>query len=363
MTLQITSVRKRFGRTTALDGLTLEVADGEFVVVLGPSGSGKTTLLRILAGLEKPDEGQVTLGDENFLNLDSRRRRVGLVFQHYALFQHMTVARNVAFPLTVRPAGRRPAPAAIRIRVEQLLALARIDDLAERYPSQLSGGQRQRVAVARALASEPQLLLLDEPFGALDARVRKELRAELRRIHNLTAVTTLLVTHDQEEAAALADRMAVMNRGRIEQVASSRELELEPASPFVFEFLGDTNRLPCEIVAGVARMEGFSVPVGAAFGDGRGAALFRPYDTVLDPDAKAQGMAVRVAAIDSRGGMRLAECRAPDGRVFIATVAESLAWTLEVGQVVRMRASRIVVDVRRPRGFPASSVAASPGNG
>ncbi len=248
MTLAITNISKKFGRFPALDGVSLEVQDGEFLALLGPSGSGKTTLLRVLAGLETPDRGEVSLAGEDFLALGARERRVGLVFQHYALFQHMTVAANIAFGLRVRPAAQRPSRGAIAARVDGLLALARIEGLGGRYPAQLSGGQRQRVAVARALAVEPRLLLLDEPFGALDTRVRKELRGELRRIHGAAGVTTILVTHDQHEAIALADRVAVMNEGRIEQVGAPHELAAEPASPFVSEFLDD-ERLPPRVVA------------------------------------------------------------------------------------------------------------------
>ena len=228
MPLTVDGIFKQFGRFPALVGVSLEARDGEFLTLLGPSGSGKTTLLRVLAGLDKPDHGRVYLDGTDFLAQSARERRIGLVFQQYALFRHMTVAKNIAFGLEVRPRATRPTRAAIKARVEELLALARIEGLGGRYPAQLSGGQRQRVAVARALAVEPQLLLLDEPFGALDTKVRKELRAELRRIHDAAGVTTILVTHDQEEAMALADRVVLMNKGRIEQIGtSSRREELE----------------------------------------------------------------------------------------------------------------------------------------
>ena len=241
MSLVIDRLVKQKGPQRVLDGVSLETRDGEFLALLGPSGSGKTTLLRILAGLEAPDSGAVSLDGEDFLKLTPRQRRVGFVFQHFALFRHMSVEANVAFGLEVRPRAERPPKAEIDRRVMALLRLTRIEALATRHPSQISGGERQRVAVARALAVEPQLLLLDEPFGALDARVRAELRGELRRIHDETGITTLLVTHDQDEAMTLADRVAVMNEGRIEQVGTPAELVSAPASAFVADFLNDAQ--------------------------------------------------------------------------------------------------------------------------
>ncbi len=304
MTLTIDGVYKQFGRFPALTGISLEVRDGEFLSLLGPSGSGKTTLLRVLAGLDKPDHGCVFLDGVDFLALTARERRIGLVFQHYALFRHMTAARNIAFGLEVRPRASRPSRAEIAARVVQLLALALIEGLGPRDAAQLSGGQRQRVAVARALAVEPRLLLLDEPFGALDSKVRKELRGELRRIHDATGVTTILVTHDQEEAMALADRVVLMNHGRIEQIGAPAELDAAPASPFVFTFLGETNRLPCEVVAGVACFEGFTAPVICPIRptDGPAVALFRPEDTRLDAwRARRRPARARVSDIRGRG--------------------------------------------------------------
>ena len=239
MTLTIEAVHKRYGRALALDGASLCVRDGEFLALLGPSGGGKTSLLRVLAGLDRPDRGRVTLDGVDLLTLSVQARRVGFVFQHYALFAHMTVAKNIAFGLEVRPGPSRPPQKVIAARVAQLLALTQIEDLGGRYPNQLSGGQRQRVAVARALAVEPRLLLLDEPFGALDSQVRRQLRRELRRIHDATGVTTILVTHDQDEALSVADRVAVMHQGRIEQVATPGLLKAAPASAFVESFLAD----------------------------------------------------------------------------------------------------------------------------
>jgi sulfate transport system ATP-binding protein len=237
MSLVIDSVTKKFDRFAALNGASLTAPQGAFVALLGPSGSGKTTLLRILGGLEQADSGNVRFADLNWLDMPARERKAGFVFQQYALFKHMTVAKNIAFGLEVRPRGERPARAEIKRRVEELLDLVQLNDLGTRYPSQLSGGQRQRVALARALAIEPRMLLLDEPFGALDAKVRKELRVWLRHIHDKAGVTSIFVTHDQEEAFAVADLVAVMNKGRIEQVGAPADVRRDPRTPFVSEFL------------------------------------------------------------------------------------------------------------------------------
>ena len=237
MSLIIDSITKRFGRFPALNGASLTAPQGAFVSLLGPSGSGKTTLLRILGGLEAADGGSVRFADLNWLDMPARERNAGFVFQQYALFRHMTVAENIAFGLKVRPRATRPSGAEIKKRVAELLHLIQLEDMGKRYPSQLSGGQRQRVALARALAIEPRMLLLDEPFGALDAKVRKELRAWLRTIHDHAGVTTVFVTHDQEEAFAIADLVAVMNKGRIEQVGTPADVRRDPRSAFVSEFL------------------------------------------------------------------------------------------------------------------------------
>jgi sulfate transport system ATP-binding protein len=344
MALIIESVVKQFGRFPALNGVSLEAEDGEFLALLGPSGSGKTTLLRVLAGLERPDQGRVLFEDQDFLALPARERRVGLVFQQYALFRHMSVAKNIAFGLSVRPARARPSPAAIKARVEELIGLVQIEGLGDRYPAQLSGGQRQRVAVARALAVEPHLLLLDEPFGALDAKVRKELRGELRRIHDATGVTTVLVTHDQEEAMALADRVVLMNKGRIEQIGTPDALDQAPATPFAFSFLGECNRLACEVSGGIARAEGFAAPtMGQVDREGRGVALFRPHDTRLHPNG-GQGLPVRVVKVSGRGAARLIECQALSGERFSAELAEPFAAQFQPGQRVRLTAERVMVD-------------------
>src|SRR5471032_2080712 len=241
MTIEVRNIVKKFGAFTALDNVDLKVDDGELLALLGPSGSGKTTLLRIIAGLDWPDAGEVSFDGENALERGAGERHVGFVFQHYALFRHMTVFENVAFGLRVQPRAVRKSEADIRKRVKDLLDLVQLDWLSDRYPSQLSGGQRQRIALARALAIEPRILLLDEPFGALDAKVRKELRRWLRQLHDEIHITTLFVTHDQEEALEVSDRVAILRAGRIEQIGTPEEIYDHPASPFVYDFLGNVN--------------------------------------------------------------------------------------------------------------------------
>ena len=241
MSIEVKNLVKRFGQTTVCDHLNLHIPSGQLVALLGPSGSGKTSLLRIIAGLEVPDGGAVYFNGEDTTHVAVRERNVGFVFQHYALFGHMTIFENVAFGLRVRPKETRPSEDAIRAKVTELLKLVQLDWIADRYPHQLSGGQRQRIALARALAVEPKVLLLDEPFGALDAKVRKELRRWLRRLHDEMHITSVFVTHDQEEAMEVADRIVVMNQGRIEQEGPPDEVYDHPATPFVLQFLGDVN--------------------------------------------------------------------------------------------------------------------------
>lgn len=242
MSIQVKNIEKHFGGFHALNNISLDFPEGQLVALLGPSGCGKTTLLRIIAGLEQADGGQVILEGSDATKTHVRERQVGFVFQHYALFRHMTVFENVAFGLRVRPRSTRPSDAEISQRVHQLLELVQLDFLSDRYPSQLSGGQRQRIALARALAVEPRVLLLDEPFGALDAKVRKELRRWLRHLHDELHITSIFVTHDQEEALEVADKIVVMNKGNIEQIGSPREVYQQPQTPFVFDFLGQANR-------------------------------------------------------------------------------------------------------------------------
>jgi len=241
MSIEASHIRKSYGAFGALNDVSLRIERGELVALLGPSGSGKTTLLRIIAGLETPDSGTIHLNDEDATNASASQRQVGFVFQHYALFRHLTVFENIAFGLRLRRRATRPSEERIRARVGELLQLIQLDWLGDRYPNQLSGGQRQRVALARALAVEPRVLLLDEPFGALDAKVRKELRRWLRRLHDELHIASVFVTHDQEEALEVADRVAIMNRGRIEQVGTPLDVYDNPANSFVYQFIGDVN--------------------------------------------------------------------------------------------------------------------------
>lgn len=259
MSISIEHVSKHFGRFQVLKDVNFDIGGGELLALLGPSGSGKTTLLRIIAGLESPDEGMILHEGRNITRESARQRNMGFVFQHFALFRHMTVFENVAFGLRVR---RRPTKE-VRSRVDELLSLVRLESLAHRYPSQLSGGQRQRVALARALASEPRVLLLDEPFGALDAKVRQELRRWLRRIHVETHVTSVFVTHDQDEAFEVADRVVVMNHGRIEQVGSPHEIVEHPANAFVLDFIGNVNVFKGSVALGRAEAQSITFDVPA----------------------------------------------------------------------------------------------------
>ncbi len=283
MAIEVRNISKSFGRFSALRDVTLEVKDGELLALLGPSGSGKTTLLRIIAGLESPDSdpaGTVLFEGQDVTSQHAGERRVGFVFQHYALFRNMTVFENIAFGLRVRPRSRRPSKEHIRDRVRELLKLIHLEGMADRYPSQLSGGQRQRVALARALAIEPKVLLLDEPFGALDAKVRQGLRRWLRRLHDEVHVTSLLVTHDQDEALEVADRVVIMNQGRIEQAGTPEEVFHHPASEFVMDFIGGVNLFHGRIDKGKAVFGSLVFDHSKSAGpDGQSARLFvRPYD-------------------------------------------------------------------------------------
>jgi sulfate transport system ATP-binding protein len=283
MSLQAIGITKTFDAFTALKDVSLTVENGEFMALLGPSGSGKTTLLRIMAGLDTQDSGEIRFDQQDVTGRSLRDRKVGFVFQHYALFRHMTVAENVGFGLKVRPKETRPAPPEIVRRVDELLHLVQLEHLGDRFPSQLSGGQRQRVALARALAIEPSVLLLDEPFGALDAKVRKELRRWLRRLHDEMHLTSIFVTHDQEEALELADRVAVMSDGRIEQVGTPDDVYHRPQTAFVYEFMGNVNRFDCRIQEGQAKI-GPLVVSAPGFSEARdlpGLAYVRPHDITL----------------------------------------------------------------------------------
>jgi sulfate/thiosulfate transport system ATP-binding protein len=285
MSIEVRNLRKTFGSFVALDNVSLDVPGGELVALLGPSGSGKTTLLRIIAGLEPADQGTIHFQGENATDQPVRERQVGFVFQHYALFRHMSVFENIAFGLRVRPRRVRPSEAEIRDTVMGLLRLVQLEVLADRRPSELSGGQRQRVALARALAVKPKVLLLDEPFGALDAKVRKELRRWLRRLHEEVHVTSVFVTHDQEEALEVSDRVVIMNEGRIEQNGTPEEVYERPATPFVYGFLGDVNLFHGRIHQGRVNIgeNELDAPEWADAQNQAGLAYVRTYDVELAP--------------------------------------------------------------------------------
>jgi sulfate transport system ATP-binding protein len=337
MSIEAHGIRKKFGSYTALDGVDLNVPQGKLVALLGPSGSGKTTLLRIIAGLEFPDEGsgRVLFHGDDVTDVPAGKRKVGFVFQHYALFRHMSVLENVAFGLRVRRRRDRPSNSAIIERAHRLLELVQLDGLAGRFPSQLSGGERQRVALARALAVEPKVLLLDEPFGALDARVRKDLRRWLRKFHDEIQLTTIFVTHDQEEALEIADEVVIMNKAHVEQVGTPQQVYDKPASPFVYQFLGNVNVLKAPALAGSLRR----VVPGDANPDGQ--IYVRPHDIELRPhDSSSQGLSAIVRHIHAAG---------PHARILIEQVqsrehveveisrAELAELDLKANDLVRMR--------------------------
>ncbi|WP_108658689.1 sulfate ABC transporter ATP-binding protein [Acuticoccus kandeliae] len=285
MDIRIQNIRKEFDRFPALHDVSLAIRSGELIALLGPSGSGKTTLLRLIAGLERADQGRILFGDVDASQMSVQERNVGFVFQHYALFKHMSVVDNIGFGLSVRPWGDRPAAAEIRRRAEELLDLVQLSGLGGRFPAQLSGGQRQRVALARALAIEPRVLLLDEPFGALDAKVRKDLRRWLRALHDKTGHTTVFVTHDQEEAMELADRVVVMSNGKIEQVGTADEIYDTPASPFVFSFIGASNALNVTVAGGRIHLDERPLDLPPADApDGPARLCVRPHDVEITED-------------------------------------------------------------------------------
>jgi sulfate transport system ATP-binding protein len=352
VSIEIERVSKAFGAFRALDDVSLSVPGGALVALLGPSGSGKTTLLRTIAGLESPDRGTVRLDGQDVTDRHPRERGVGFVFQHYALFRHLSVFENVAFGLRVRPRRARPAEAAVRARVAELLDLVQLPGLVGRYPHQLSGGQRQRVALARALATEPKVLLLDEPFGALDARVRQELRRWLRRLHDRLAITGVLVTHDQEEALEVADEVVVLRGGRIEQAGTPQAVYDRPASPFVYAFLGHANRFPARVHRGRAAAAGqdLAVPEYAAVEDHPATAYARPHELQLLPTAGAthgpSGPLARITAVRFVGPVaRLQLRRLEDGGALEAeldaTAFRGLA--LAAGDDVRVTPRRLRV--------------------
>jgi sulfate/thiosulfate transport system ATP-binding protein len=334
MSIQVRNIHKSFGAFTALGDVSLDFPTGELVALLGPSGCGKTTLLRIIAGLETADRGQVLLDGEDASDMHVRERQVGFVFQHYALFRHMTVFDNVAFGLRVKPRKQRPPESEIKKRVRELLSLVQLDWLSDRFPPQLSGGQRQRIALARALAVEPRVLLLDEPFGALDAKVRKELRRWLRRLHDELHITSIFVTHDQEEALEVADRVVLMDHGKVEQVGTPAEVYERPATPFVYGFLGAVNRFEDQGHIGL---------LGSQAPQGHVQAYARPHELQILTDPAATGLAAQVDRVLSFGAASRVELTGPGGQPLEAELSreQAAALNLQSGQQVRLNASRL----------------------
>jgi sulfate transport system ATP-binding protein len=366
MSIEIRNVSKNFGEFRALKDVSLHIDSGELVALLGPSGCGKTTLLRIIAGLETADAGSILFSGEDTTDVHVRERQVGFVFQHYALFRHMTVFENVAFGLRVKPRGQRPAEAQIKQKVHDLLNLVQLDWLADRFPSQLSGGQRQRIALARALAVEPKVLLLDEPFGALDAKVRKELRRWLRRLHDELHVTSIFVTHDQEEALEVADRVVLMNAGNVEQVGSPQDVWDHPASPFVYGFLGDVNLFHGRAHEGEVHLEGLQLasPEHAAAQNAKAFAYVRPHDldvqrytpgAGIDADGRPRGIVAQLARAIVVGPVARLELVQADGNKLGASAVDPIIEAQIPAQQFREMGLRegetLVVTPRRARVF------------
>ena len=352
MTIEVKDINKRFGDFVALDNVSLQFPTGELTALLGPSGCGKTTLLRIIAGLEHPDSGQVLLDAKDASARHVRERQVGFVFQHYALFKHMTVFENVAFGLRVKPRKERPSELEIKQKVHDLLGLVQLDWLADRYPPQLSGGQRQRIALARALAVEPRVLLLDEPFGALDAKVRKELRRWLRRLHDDLHVTSIFVTHDQEEALEVADQVVLMNKGRVEQLGSPADVYNHPASPFVYGFLGNVNLFHGRVHEGVLASgdANFRVPDHAQVQDSKGIAYVRPHDLDIDRYVEGgEGIVVKLRRAHAIGPLAQLDLERSDNAEMIEAVIPNERFSqLQVREgdtlLVRPRRLHVFVD-------------------
>ena len=351
MSITVNNISKRFGDFVALDQVSLDFPPGELVALLGPSGCGKTTLLRIIAGLAAPDQGEVYLDGEDASRHDVRQRQVGFVFQHYALFRHMSVFENVAFGLRVKPRRQRPDEAEIARRVHQLLQLVQLDWLADRYPSQLSGGQRQRIALARALAVEPKVLLLDEPFGALDAKVRKELRRWLRRLHDELQVTSLFVTHDQEEALEVADRVVLMNQGKVVQMGTPEEVYDHPASPFVYGFLGSVNLFHGRVQGDKLQVDQHQLALDAhsLAADTAAVAYARPHELEVLPAGAGGGIPARVQRILAFGAVVRVELEreAGGGRIEAEISREQLR------RLALAEGDRVEVQARRVRVFAA----------
>jgi len=361
VSIEVRDIGKSFGRFVALDGVSITIPTGQLVALLGPSGCGKTTLLRIIAGLDFADEGKIIVDGEDASGTHVRQRKVGFVFQHYALFRHLTVFENVAFGLRVKSGRDRPPEAEIRRRVGQLLELVQLDWLANRYPSQLSGGQRQRIALARALAVEPRVLLLDEPFGALDAKVRKELRRWLRRLHEELHITSLFVTHDQDEALELADQLVLMNKGKVEQSGSVRDVYASPATPFVYSFLGAVNEFSGRVEGSHLRIGNDVLPNSSGLSDGKEVVAFaRPHEIEIipEPSGARMGIAAKVQRIMRLGAVARVELAALNGasashapRYFeVEMTPQRLSeLNLATGQPVRLVSERLRVFERGVR--------------
>ncbi len=362
MSISVRNINKRFGNFIALNSVTLDFPSGQLVALLGPSGCGKTTLLRIIAGLEQADSGEVFLEDIDASGLHVRERAVGFVFQHYALFRHMTVFENVAFGLRVKPRDLRPSEAEIRRKVKDLLQLVQLDWLADRYPAQLSGGQRQRIALARALAVEPKVLLLDEPFGALDAKVRKELRRWLRQLHDELHITSIFVTHDQEEALEVADRVVLMDHGKVEQIGTPDEVYDHPASPFVYGFLGSVNLFHGRVDGQALRVGEHALDLEAhdLVHDSNAIAYVRPHEVqlLLDDGQVQGGLPARVLRITSSGALATVELTRGDAqgeRVEVTVFRDYLRQLgVKEGDQVRLKPQRVRV-------FPSGFTQSQPG--
>lgn len=347
MSIAVRNISKHFGSFHALDDVSIDIPSGELVALLGPSGCGKTTLLRIIAGLEFADQGQILLEGDDASDRHVREREVGFVFQHYALFRHMSVFDNVAFGLRVKPRRFRPSEAEIRKRVTRLLDLVQLGWLADRFPSQLSGGQRQRIALARALAVEPKVLLLDEPFGALDAKVRKELRRWLRQLHDEIHVTSVFVTHDQEEALEVSDRVVLMNKGRVEQIGAPDEVYDHPATPFVASFLGSVNLFHGRVEDGHLHVGEHSLAVGGEHSALESAIGFvRPHEFDLLPaSAPGTGLPARILRVIAIGPLAQVELTRQNGELLeVSVLRDTLAALgLREGDEVSVRPRNIRV--------------------
>ena len=334
MSIEISNITKSFDLFRALNDINLKINTGELVALLGPSGSGKTTLLRIIAGLETSDTGSIIFDGEDNTGKSTQDRKVGFVFQHYALFKHMTVFENIAFGLKVRPSKLRPNKEAVNKKVSELLALVKMEELAKRYPAQLSGGQRQRIALARALAVEPKVLLLDEPFGALDAKVRKDLRRWLRKLHNEYPITSVFVTHDQEEALDVADRIVILNQGKIEQIGTPEEVYDNPVNPFVYNFLGNVNLFHGRVHNGKIELGALKldVPEHAETRNKNAVSYIRPHDIEISLEAHGdEFIAVEIAFIRAVGPIVNLELKRPDGGEYIqAEISKDIYRKLEL---------------------------------